>query len=87
MAKKKSDGPTDILASSVVSNPNAGGMHPAGTTPSMMPMGMPGNPMAGNPMQGNPMQGNPMAANVAITPFSLPEPLFLRTRSKNGVNS
>ena len=63
MAKKKSDGPTDILASPVISNPNAGGMHPASTTPNMMPMSMPGNPMQGNPMQGNPMQGNPMQGN------------------------
>ena len=70
MAKKKSDGPTDILASSVISNPNAGGMHPAGTPPNMMPMNMPGNPMQGNPMQGNPMQGNPMQGNpMAANPM------------------
>jgi KaiC/GvpD/RAD55 family RecA-like ATPase len=73
MAKKKSDGPTDILASAAMPNPVSGVMPQSPVPqPAMMPMGMAANPMATNPMAANPMfammqmMQNMMGASAAM---------------------
>ncbi len=81
MAKKKSDTPTDILASST----SSGASNSMQGLQAATPMGMPGNPMIGNPMANNPMfammqmmqtmmagGGVPMAMGGMMDPSAIP---------------
>ena len=79
MAKKKSDTPTDILASS----PSTSYPNPVPVQQPAMPMGMPGQ-IPGYPMAGNPMfammqmmqtmmaGGAPMAMGGMMDPSAVP---------------
>lgn len=64
MAKKKSDGPTDILASPT--SPTTPAAFAPPQVPSAHPLGMPPNPMMANPMMANPMAANPMFAMMQM---------------------